>query len=156
MSTTATKNRKPTAYENYWQEIITILSYGEPVIIRGYERASVVKGLTDAKLALSAEGKRSYESGINTRLLDDGGIRVSPRKWPFRKLSDEQRQTLEHFASSDMPEIFLPGLSVMDIETTLQELSSLYAVQLRGEYAVHHLPGGVTDRACWVCRGGAR
>ena len=155
MSTTATA-QKPTAYETFWQEIITILSYGEPVIIRGYSRASVVKGLTDAKLHLSAEGKRSYENGINTKLLGDGGIRVSPRKWPFRKLSDEQRQTLEHFASSSMLEIFLSGLAVMDVESTLQELSSLYAVQLRGEYAVHHLPGGVTDRACWVCRGGAR
>jgi hypothetical protein len=61
---------------------------------------------------------------------------------------------LMHFASSDMPEMFVPGLSVMDVEGLLQELSSLYAVQLRGEYAVHHLPGGVTDRACWVCRGG--
>jgi hypothetical protein len=155
MSTTATAH-KPTAYENYWQEIITILSYGEPVIIRGYARASVVKGLTDAKVALSAEGKRSYANGINTRVLGDGGIRVSPRQWPFRKLSDEQRQTLEHFASSDMPEIFLPGLAVMDVEATLQELSSLYAVHLRGEYAVHHLPGDVTDRACWVCKGGVR
>jgi hypothetical protein len=152
MSTAAAQ--KPTAYENFWQEIITILSYGEPVIIRGYSRGSVVKGLTDAKLVLSAEGKRSYENGINTRLLDDGGIRVSPRKWPFRKLSDEQRQTLEHFAASDMPQIFLPGLAVMDVESVMEELSSLYAVQLRGEYAVHHLPGGVTDRACWVCRGG--
>jgi hypothetical protein len=154
MSTTATKNRKPTAYENYWQEIITILSYGEPVIIRGYSRGSIVKGLTDAKLSLSSEGKRSYENGINTRVLGDGGIRVSPRQWPFRKLSDEQRQTLEHFAASDMPQIFLPGLAVMDVEGLLQELSSLYAAQLRGEYAVHHLPGGVTDRACWVCKGG--
>jgi hypothetical protein len=148
--------QKPTAYENYWQEIITILSYGEPVIIRGYRRVSVIKGLTDAKLALSSGGKRSYENGINTRALDDGAFRVSPRKWPFRKLSDEQRQALEHFASSDMPEVFVPGLAVMDIEATLQELSIQYGIELRGEYAVHHLPGGVTDRACWVVKGGAR
>jgi hypothetical protein len=155
MSTTATA-QKPTAYENYWQEIITILSYGEPVIIRGYRRASVIKGLTDAKLALSAEGRRSYENGISTRALDDGAFRVSPRKWQYRTPTDEQRQALMHFAASDMPEMFVPGLAVMDVETTLQELSSLYAVHLRGEYAVHHLPGDVTDRACWVCKGGVR
>jgi hypothetical protein len=152
VSTTATA-QKPTAYENHWQEILTILSYGEPVIIRGYRRMSVVKGLTDAKLTLSAEGKRSYENGINTRVLDDGGIRVIPKGWQYRTPTDEQRQALMHFAASDMPEVFVPGLAVMDVESTLQELSSLYAVHLRGEYAVHHLPGGVTDRACWVCKG---
>ena len=156
MSTTATKNRKPTAYENYWQEIITILSYGEPVIVRGYSRMSIVKGLTDAKLALSAEGKRSYENGINTSVLDGGGIRVIPKGWQYRPVSDEQRQALTRFAASDMPEMFVPGLAVLDVEGLLQEMSSVYGVQLRGEYAVHHLPGGVTDRACWVCKGGVR
>ena len=152
MSTAAAQ--KPTAYENYWQEIITILSYGEPVIIRGYRRMSVVKGLTDAKLALSAEGKRSYENGIDTKQLDDNAIRVSPRFWPFRKLTDEQRQSLEQFAASDMPEVFLPGLAVMDVEKIMQELSTKYGVELRGEYATHYLPGGVTDRACWILKGG--
>lgn len=146
--------QKPTAYENYWQEIITILSYGEPVIIRGYKRMSLTKGLNDAKLALAAEGKRGWENGINTKQLDDGAIKVSPRFWPFRTLSDEQRQALEQFASSDMPEIFMAGLAVMDVEKIMQELSTRYGVELRGEYAVHHLPGGVTDRACWVCKGG--
>ena len=53
-----------------------------------------------------------------------------------------------------MPELFLPGLAVMDVEATLQELSARYGVELRGEYAVHHLPGGVTDRACWILKGG--
>lgn len=146
--------QKPTAYENYWQEIITILSYGEPVIVRGYKQMSLTKGLNDAKLALAAEGKRGWENGINTRQLDDGAIKVSPRKWPFRKLTDEQRQALEQFASSDMLGIFMAGLAVMDVEQTLQELSIKYGVELRGEYAVHHLPGGVTDRACWVLKGG--
>ena len=154
MSTTATTKAKPTSYENKWQEIIAILSHGEPVIIRGYRRSSVIKGLTDAKLALSAEGKRSYENGIDTKQLDDSAIKVSPRKWPFRPRSDEQRQALEQFASSDMPELFLPGLAVMDVEATLRELSTRYGVELRGEYAVHHLPGGVTDRACWILKGG--
>ena len=152
MSTTTAQ--KPTAYENYWQEIIAILSHGEPVIIRGYQRKSVVKGLTDAKLALSAEGKRSYENGIDTKQLDDSAIKVSPRKWPFRPLSDEQRQALEQFAASDMLGIFMAGLAVMDVEATLRELSTRYGVELRGEYAVHHLPGGVTDRACWILKGG--
>lgn len=146
--------QKPTAYENYWQEIITILSYGEPVIIRGYKRMSLTKGLNDAKRALAAEGKRSYENGIDTKQLDDSAIKVSPRKWPFRPLSDEQRQALEQFAASDMPGIFMAGLAVMDVEATLQELSIRYGVELRGEYAVHHLPGGVTDRACWIVKGG--
>ena len=152
MSTAAAQ--KPTAYENYWQEIITILSYGEPVIIRGYKRMSLTKGLNDAKLALAAEGKRGWENGINTKQLSDGAFRVSPRFWPFRKLSDEQRQALEQFATSDMLGIFLPGLAVMDVEATLQELSTRYGVELRGEYAVHHLPDGATDRACWVLKGG--
>jgi len=152
MSTTTAQ--KPTAYENYWQEIIAILSHGEPVIIRGYQRKSVVKGLTEAKLALSAEGKRRYENGVDTKQLEDSAIKVSPRKWPFREVTNEQRQALEHFAASDMTEIFMPGLAVMDVEKILQELSTQYAVELRGEYAIHHLPGGLTDRACWVCKGG--
>ena len=150
----ATTTPKPTAYENKWQEIIAILSHGEPVTIRGYRRSSVIKGLTDAKLALSAEGKRGWKNGIDTKQLDDGAIKVSPRKWPFRKLTDEQRQALEQFASSDMLGIFMAGLAVMDVEQTLQELSAKYGVELRGEYAVHHLPDEVTDRACWVLKGG--
>ena len=151
---TTTAAQKHTAYETYWQEVVTILSYGEPVIIRGYKRMSLTKGLNDAKLALSAEGRRSYENGISTRALDDGAFRVSPRKWQYRTPTDEQRQALTHFAASDMPEVFVPGLAVMDVESTLQELSIQYGIELRGEYAVHHLPGGVTDRACWVCKGG--
>lgn len=147
--------QKHTAYETYWQEVVTILSYGEPVIIRGYKRMSLTKGLNDAKLALSAEGKRSYENGINTKTLDDGAIKVWPRKWPFREVTNEQRQALEQFAASDMPEIFMPGLAVVDVEKILQELSTQYGVELRGEYAIHHLPGGLTDRACWVTKGGA-
>ena len=42
----------------------------------------------------------------------------------------------------------------MDVEATLQELSAKYGVELRAEYAVHHLPGGATDRACWILKGG--
>jgi len=48
----------------------------------------------------------------------------------------------------------MPGLAVMDVEKVMQELSVQYGVELRGEYAIHHLPGGLTDRACWVCKGG--
>lgn len=150
---TATK-AKPTAYESKWQEIVATASYGEPVIVRGYTRMSVVKGINDAKRMLAAEGRRSCENGLSTKVLDDGAIRISPKLWQFRTLTDEQKQALIHFAASGMTELFLPSLAPMDVEATLQELSSCYGVELRAEYAVHHLPGGVTDRACWVLKGG--
>jgi hypothetical protein len=150
---TAIKNRKWTAYESRWQEMVSTVSHGEPVTVCNYSRSTVIKGIHDAKKAMAADGLRVPEHGLATQAVD-GGIRVMPKGWQYRTPTDEQRQALTHFAASDMPEIFLPGLAVMDVEGLLQELSSLYAVQLRGEYAVHHLPGGVTDRACWVCRGG--
>jgi hypothetical protein len=152
---TATKNRKPTAYEVRWQKIVSTVSHGEPVTVCDYSRSSVIKGIQDAKKAMAADGLRVPEHGLATQAVD-GGIRVMPKHWQYRPVSDEQRQALTHFAASDMPEVFLPGLAVMDVEGLLQEMSSVYGVQLRGEYAVHHLPGGVTDRACWIVKGGAR
>jgi len=149
-----TTKAKPTAYESKWQEIVATASYGEPVIVRGYTRMSVVKGINDAKRMLAAEGRRSCENGLSTKVLDDGAIRISPKSWQFRTPTPEQRQAIEAFAASDMPELFVGGLAGMDVDAILQEIASATGVHLRTEYAFHHLPDGVVDRACWILKGG--
>ena len=66
----------------------------------------------------------------------------------------EQRQAIEAFAASDMPQLFVGGLTVLDVESLLAEIASATGVQLRAEYAVWHLAEGQTDRACWILKGG--
>lgn len=151
----ATLQRKRPETQRYWEGIIEKVTCGEPVCVMGYHVNNVLKNCKRAIERMRAQVRRTPEYGITTAKIA-GGHRVVPKGWQYRTPTDEQRQALMHFAASDMPEMFVPGLAVIDIETTLQELSSLYAAELRGEYAVHHLPGGVTDRACWVCRGGAQ
>ena len=153
MSTTATKS-KPTAYESKWEEIVHTVSYGQPVLVRGYRRMSVVKGIQDAKLAMVSQNRRVPEHGLSTHQISEREIRVTPRQWQYRTPTPEQRQAIEAFAASDMPELFVGGLAGMDVDPILQEIASATGVQLRTEYAFHHLPDGVVDRACWILKGG--
>ena len=155
MSTAAAAtNRKPTAYESKWEEIVHTVSYGQPVLVRGYRRGSVVKGIQDAKLAMLSQHRRVPEHGLNTHQISEREIRVTPRQWQYRTPTPEQRQAIEAFAASDMPELFVGGLSGMDVDSILQQIASATGVQLRTEYAFHHLPDGLVDRACWIIRGG--
>ena len=149
---TATKS-KPTAYKSKWEEIVHTVSYGQPVLVRGYRRMSVVKGIQDAKLAMVSQNRRVPEHGLSTHQISEREIRVTPQRWQYRTPTPEQRQAIEAFAQSDMPELFVGGLAVMDIETILAEIATATGVQLRAEYAVLHLPEGQTDRACWIIRG---
>ena len=151
MSTT-TKS-KPTAYESKWEEIVHTVSYGQPVLVRGYRRMSVVKGIQDAKLAMVSQNRRVPEHGLSTQQISEREIRVTPQRWQYRTPTAEQRQAIEAFAASDMPELFVGGLAVMDIEAILAEIATATGVQLRAEYAVRHLAEGQTDRACWIIRG---
>ena len=151
----ATKNRKRPETQRYWECIIEKVTCGEPVCVSGYHVNNVLINCKRAIERMRAQLRRTPEYGITTSKIV-GGQRVIPKGWQYRPVSDEQRQALTRFAASDMPEMFVPGLAVLDVEGLLQEMSSVYGVQLRGEYAVHHLPGGVTDRACWVCKGGVR
>lgn len=153
MSTAATTNRKPTAYESKWEEIVHTVSYGQPVLVRGYRRMSVVKGIQDAKLAMMSQGRRVPEHGLSTHQISEREIRVTPQRWQYRTPTPEQRQAIEAFVESNMPELFMGGLAVMDIETILAEIATATGVQLRAEYAVWHLAEGQTDRACWIVRG---
>jgi len=149
MSTTT----KPTAYESKWEEIVHTVAYGQPVLVRGYRRMSVVKGIQDAKLAMASQNRRVPEHGLSTRQISEREIRVTPQRWQYRTPTPEQRQAIEAFAESTMPELFVGGLAVMDVEALLAEIASATGVQLRAEYAVRHLPEGQTDRACWIIRG---
>lgn len=150
MSTTT----KPTAYESKWEEIVHTVAYGQPVLVRGYRRMSVVKGTQDAKRALESQGRRVPEHGLSTHQISEREIRVTPQRWQYRTPTLEQRQAIKAFATSDMPELFIGGLAVMDIEAILAEITTATGVQLRAEYAVWHLAEGQTDRACWILKGG--
>ena len=150
---TATKS-KPTAYESKWEEIVHTVSYGQPVLVRGYRRMSVVKGIQNAKLAMASQNRRVPEHGLNTHQISEREIRVTPRQWQYRTPTPEQRQAIEAFAASDMPELFVGGLAGMDVDAILQEITSATGVQFRTEYAFHHLPDGLVDRACWIVKGG--
>lgn len=154
MSTTATTRSKPTAYESKWEEIVHTVSYGQPVLVRGYRRMSVVKGIQEAKLAMASQNRRVPEHGLSTQQISEREIRVTPQRWQYRTPTPEQRQAIEAFAESTMPELFMGGLAVMDIETILAEIASATGVQMRAEYAVLHLAEGQTDRACWILKGG--
>ena len=150
---TATKS-KPTACESKWEEIVHAVAYGQPVLVRGYRRMSVVKGIQDAKLAMASQNRRVPEHGLSTQQISEREIRVTPQRWQYRTPTPEQRQAIEAFAASEMPELFVGGLSGMDVDAILQEIASATGVQLRTEYAFHHLPDGVVDRACWILKGG--
>ena len=150
MSTTT----KPTAYESKWEEIVHTVSYGQPVLVRGYRRMSVVKGIQDAKLAMASQNRRVPEHGLSTQQISEREIRVTPQRWQYRTPTPEQRQAIEAFAVSSKLELFVRGLAVQDIESLLQEIAAATGVQLRAEYAVWHLPEGQTDRACWILKGG--
>ena len=153
MSTAKTLTRKRPETQRYWECIIEKVTCGEPVCVMGYHVNNVLINCKRAIERMKAQSRRTPEYGITTAKVA-GGQRVMPKGWQYRTVSDEQRQALMHFAASGMAELFLPGLAVMDVEATLQELSAKYGVELRAEYAVHHLPGGATDRACWILKGG--
>ena len=149
---TATKP-KLTKRNKYWIDVLVRVSHGEPVDVSGMARSGITEAINRARKLLAEQQRRIPDVWVGASKIESGW-RLSVRNWRLRQPTAEQRQAIEAFAASDMPELFVGGLAVQDIELLLQEIAAATGVQLRAEYAVWHLPEGKTDRACWILKGG--
>ena len=144
---------KLTERNKYWIDILVRVSHGEPVDVSGMARSGITEAINRARKLLAEQGRRIPDVWVGAAKIETGW-RLSVRNWRLRQPTAEQRQAIEAFATSEMPELFVSGLAVQDVESLLQEIAAATGVQLRAEYAVWHLPEGKTDRACWICKGG--
>ena len=149
---TATKP-KITERNQYWLDILVRVSHGEPVEVPGMARSGITEAINRARKLLAEQGRRIPEVWVSAAKTESGW-RLSVRNWKLRQPNAEQQQAIETFAMSGMPELFVGGLAVLDVESLLAEIAAATGVQLRAEYAVWHLPEGKADRACWVLKGG--
>ena len=150
---TATAKPKLTERNKYWIDVLVRVSHGEPVDVPGMARSGIAEAINRARKLLTEQGRRIPDVWVGAAKIESGW-RLSVRNWRLRQPTAEQRQGIEAFATSEMPELFVTGLAVQDVESLLQEIAAATGVQLRAEYAVWHLPEGKTDRACWICKGG--
>ena len=150
---TAAAKPKLTERNKYWIDVLVRVSHGEPVDVPGMGRSGIAEAINRARNLLAEQGRRIPDVWVSAAKTETGW-RLSVRNWKHRQPTAEQRQAIEAFASSDMPELFIGGLAVLDIETLLAEITAATGVQLRAEYAVLHLPEGQTDRACWIWKAG--
>ena len=134
-----------------WERIVLTVAHGQPVFIADYavNRAWEWIGKVQAALANAARQLPDLEVKIGKR---DGGVYLTPRKWVLAKPSPDQLAQLQSLAEGNVSAIYLRGLAPIDIEDDLQKLSESHRCKLTAEYAVQHLPGGLTDRACHVFR----
>ena len=151
MSTAAIK---PTTRNLQWLDTLTRVCHGEAVEIKAMSLPGVREGLSRAR-ELAVDRKPPLPQIRVSAIRTETGWRLQDRDWKRREPTPEQRQAIEAFAASDMPEMFVGGLAALDVEPLLQEIAAATGVQLRAEWAVWHLPGGKSDRACWIFRGGA-
>lgn len=152
MSTTAAQ-QKLTKREEYWVDVLTRVSHGEPVEVQAKTKSGLQFAISTARKHVTEQGRTIPEVMVAS-VKTETGWRLSVRNWKHRQPTAGQRQAIEAFAVSDMLELFVSGLAVQDIKSLLQEIAAATDVQLRAEYAVWHLPEGKTDRACWICKGG--
>ena len=150
---TATAQQKLTKREEYWVDVLTRVSHGEPVEVQAGAKSALQYSISTARKHVTEHGRTIPEVMVAS-VKTETGWRLSVRNWRHRQPTTEQRQAIEAFAASDMLELFVSGLAVQDIESLLQEIAAATGVHLQAEYAVWHLPEGKTDRACWVCKGG--
>ena len=150
---TATVQQKLTNREEYWVDVLTRVSHGEPVEVKAGRKSALQYSISTARKHISEQGCTIPEVMVAS-VKTETGWRLSIRNWKHRQPTTEQRQAIEAFAVSSKSELFVRGLAVQDIESLLQEIAAATGVQLRAEYAVLHLPEGQTDRACWILKGG--
>ena len=148
-----TAKPKLTERNKYWIDVLVRVSHGEPVDVPGMGRSGIAEAINRARNLLAEQGRRIPDVWVSAAKTETGW-RLSVRNWKHRQPTAEQRQAIQAFASSDMPELFVGGLAVLDVEALLQEVAAATGVQLRAEYAVLHLPEGQADRACWILKGG--
>lgn len=144
---------KPTTRNLQWLDTLTRVCHGEAVEIAAMSLPGVREGLSRAR-ELAAERKPPLPHVRVSSIKTEAGWRLQDRDFKRREPTSEQRQVIEAFAASDMPEMFVGGLAALDVEPLLAEIAAATGVQLRAEWAVLHLPEDKTDRACWIFRGG--
>ena len=149
----STATIKPTARNLQWLDTLTRVCHGESVEIAAMSLPGVREGLSRARW-LAADRKPQLPQIRVSAIRTETGWRLQDRDFKRREPTAEQRQAIEAFAASDMPEMFVGGLAALDIEPLLQEIAEATGVRLRTEYAVRHLPEDKADRACWLFRGG--
>jgi len=144
---------KATTKNLQWLDRLTRVCHGEAVEIAAMSLPGIHEGLSRAR-ELAEFRKPPLPTVRVSSIKTETGWRLQDRDHKRREPSAEQRQAIEAFAASEMPELFVGGLAALDIEPLLQEMATATGVQLRAEYAVLHLPEGKRDRACWILRGG--
>ena len=147
-----TTTRPLKSREAYWLDVFRRVAYGEPVEVQGMARSGISEAMNRTR-ELVAELKRRIPDVRVRAAKTETGWRLFAHKWQHRTVTPEQWQEIRDFAESAASSLFVRGLAVLDVEQTLKEIAIATGVQLRAEYAVWHLPGGTTDRACWICRG---
>ena len=141
--------------EAYWLDVFRRVAYGEPVEVQGMARSGIGEAMNRTR-ELIVELKRRIPDVQVRAAKTETGWRLFAHKWHHRTVTPEQWQEIRDFAQSEASSLFVRGLAVLDVEQTLREIAIAAGVQLRAEYAVWHLPGGKTDRACWILKGGAQ
>lgn len=149
----STATIKPTARNLQWLDTLTRVCHGEAVDIAAMSLPGVREGLSRAR-ELAADRKPPLPQIRVSAIRTETGWRLQDRDFKRREPTPRQRQAIEAFAASDRLEMFVLGLAALDVEQLLQEIASATGVQLRAEWAIWHLPGGKTDRACGLFRGG--
>ena len=147
-----TEIRQLRGREAYWLGVFQRIAHGEPVEIEGMARSGISEAMNRTRELVVAMKRRIPKVQVRAAKTETGW-RLFAHKWHHRTVTPEQWREIRDFAESEASSLFVRGLAVLDIEQTLKEIAIATGVQLRAEYAVWHLPGGKTDRACWVFKG---
>jgi hypothetical protein len=153
----ATIHHERKKRESQWIEIIERIAIGEPVLVRGLRRSGLYKNVNATIAKLQDQGHKHCTLKFMNVPSGDGWLcrRID---WPLRQVTTEQRMEIEAFAMTSSTGkaqfLFVRGLAGIDVEQAVEEIAAATGVALAIEGAVWHRPDGVTDRACWICKGG--
>jgi hypothetical protein len=153
----ATIHHERKKRESQWIEIIERIAIGEPVLVRGLRRSGLYRNVNATIAKLQDQGHKHCLLKFSNVPSGDGWLcrRID---WPLRQVTTEQRLEIEAFAvapaTGKAQVLFVRGLSGLDVEQAVGEIAKTTGVTLSIEGAVWNRPDGVTDRACWICKGG--
>jgi hypothetical protein len=144
--------------EEQWIEIIERIAIGEPVLVLGLSRNGLYENANDTISRMQDLGHKHCMLKFMNVPSGDGWLcrRIG---WPLRQVTAEQRLEIEAFAvapaTGKAQFLFVRGLAGIDVEQAVDEIAQATGVTLSIEGAVWHRADGKTDRACWICKGGA-
>ena len=95
---TATVQQKLTKREEYWVDVLTRVSHGEPVEVPGMARSGLSGAISHARQLLAEQGRRIPDVRVSLTETETGW-RLSVRNWKHRQPTAEQRQAIEAFAA---------------------------------------------------------